>query len=66
MTNTHHINCAWQLDQYDFECDCGATRPKTTAFVQGCIATISSRKEGLEEELLSLTAELREMMENGR
>jgi hypothetical protein len=27
----HHIDCEWQYEQYDWECTCGATRPKPPA-----------------------------------
>lgn len=27
----HHPDCAWQLDQYDFECDCGAVALRTAS-----------------------------------
>lgn len=30
--SSHHRDCAWHVDQYDFECDCGATRPKAGYF----------------------------------
>lgn len=29
---SHHPQCDWHCDQYDFECCCGATRPRTAAF----------------------------------
>ncbi|MBV9250787.1 MAG: hypothetical protein JO227_16245 [Acetobacteraceae bacterium] len=29
----HDINCEWQLDQYDFECTCGMTRPRAPWFI---------------------------------
>lgn len=28
----HHEDCEWHLDQYDWECTCGATRPKAPWF----------------------------------
>ena len=28
----HHPDCDWFCDQYDFECSCGATRPKAPWF----------------------------------
>ena len=30
----HHIDCEWHLDQYDWECTCGATRPRTSTPAQ--------------------------------
>lgn len=31
----HHPDCAWQLDQYDFECDCGAVALRTASVSHG-------------------------------
>lgn len=32
MRRFHHDQCEWQLDQYDWECTCGLTRPEAPWF----------------------------------
>lgn len=47
----HDLNCDWQLDQYDFECTCGATRPRHPDFVPHLLGTTytSIIKDEIEE-----------------
>jgi hypothetical protein len=41
----HHPDCAWQLDQYDFECDCGAVALQTASVSHGSRPTEQSVSE---------------------
>lgn len=38
MTIQHHRFCAWHLDQYNWECTCGVSRPKHPEFDEYVLA----------------------------
>jgi len=45
----HDINCEWQHDQYDFECCCGATRPRAPWF-QPAASQVDERSPAAPEQ----------------
>jgi hypothetical protein len=43
MIKLHHAGqCGWHCDQYDFECDCGVTRPATTDWAEREVSAAES------------------------
>ena len=42
---THGSQCGWHFDQYEHECDCGTSRPRTRSYIESEINVATMRLE---------------------
>lgn len=61
MTAHHSPQCDWHWDQYDYECNCGVTMPRTEACAESELRSAQSRMESDALLCVALKAELKGM-----
>ena len=55
----HSSQCDWNMDQYDHECNCGATRPRRRGCVESELSAAQERIAGDKALVAALQRELR-------
>lgn len=57
----HASQCGWHCDQYDHECDCGATRTATVQWAQSEVNAARYAVEQAKERLAIAEQRLKDM-----
>jgi hypothetical protein len=63
---THSPQCSWHCDQYEHECDCGASRPATLAWAEREVVAAERGARFANERLAFARKRLRDLPKSRR